>query len=267
MPLFDRPPIDAISVSDALFSSGTFRITGGPGIIVGSDASGATISATDTAPAVSYYDNMVPNGSISPLASLAVSYNSLIIAPLDPSNEKFIGNMTVSTMMMQFSMSMASSSSSAFSSSVDLGIYSRVNGTQLSIINSVRSSWTKAATSNQSNSYHGLRWLTIASSQFSVSPVFSAGRYYVALLIRSSSNSNSATMLGQIHMGSNLRSGTMGASATTGNTGMGVFPLMGLLSVTTASLPGSIAASAVNQATAGAGFIPGLVFNNLTSSF
>lgn len=44
MPLFDRPPIDAISVSNQLFSSGTFRITGGPGVTIGSDASGASVS-------------------------------------------------------------------------------------------------------------------------------------------------------------------------------------------------------------------------------
>lgn len=47
MPLFDRPPIDAISVSNTLFSSGTFRITGGANITVSSDASGALLSVTN----------------------------------------------------------------------------------------------------------------------------------------------------------------------------------------------------------------------------
>jgi len=43
-PLFNPSPVGAISVSNTLFSSGTVRITGGPGVTVGSDVSGASIS-------------------------------------------------------------------------------------------------------------------------------------------------------------------------------------------------------------------------------
>jgi hypothetical protein len=269
MPLFDRPPIDAISVSNALFSSGTFRITGdGANITVASDASGAIISGGGGAQ-LSYYDNMVPNGLASPLTQQAISYNTLILSPLDPSNEMFAGNMTVSTMLMQMSQSAqtTATASTAYSSTIDIGIYTRPNGTALSLANSARSSWAAAANTSASRMVHGLRWLSIHSSQWSSSPAFTAGRYYVGVLMRSAGTSHNASAMGQVHMGSNLRSGTVNVSASTGNTGMGAFPLMGLLSVSTASLPASVAASAVNQAVVGAGFIPALAFNNLTSSF
>lgn len=272
MPLFDRPPIDAISVSDALFSSGTFRITGGPGITVASDASGASLQAFGTGGA-SYYDNMVPQGvSNSVLVSQAVVPNTLLVQPLDPANEAFPGIMTVSTMMMQFSMShnststLSTSVSSSHSSTVMLGIYSRVNATQLSLINSAASSWAKAAASSNANVYNGLRWLTFHSSQFSSQPVFSNVRYYFGVLVKTSNFSNTVSMIGQYHMGNVQRSGTINVNTAT-NASMQHFPMMGIHSSSQTNLPSTIAMSAIVATHPLSPLVPSLAFNNLTSSF
>jgi hypothetical protein len=270
-PLFDRPPIDAVSVSDALFSSGTFRITGGPGITVGSDASGASIAGGGGGASFNYFDNAAPGIVASAMATTAIPYRSLLIQPLTPSNEAFPGKMTASTALLQFSMSHTGTSggaTSSFGSSVMCGIYSRVNSTQLSLLNSFNSSWTRAATSNISRELHGIRWLSVHSSQWSSLPAFDESRYYFGFLVNSANTSaQTAALIGQFLQGQALRSGTLGASMTSGNTGLGYYPFMGVYSVTTTGMPASIAASAMNQATAYANFIPNVVFNNVASSF
>lgn len=52
MPLYGQP-IRAISASNSEFSSGTIRVTGGPNVTVGTDASGVSVSGADAVRAIS----------------------------------------------------------------------------------------------------------------------------------------------------------------------------------------------------------------------
>jgi hypothetical protein len=265
MPLFDRPPIDAISVSNTLFSSGTFRITGQAGIVA-SDASGASVNA---GPALSYFDNALAAGS-APQVTQAPQFNTLGIFPMNPANEIFPGNMTVSTMMLGVSHPAltATLSSSAFTSSIMWGIYTLANSTLLSLLNSGSSALTKAAATANTTLFSGggARWVTFTSGNWSSSPVFTPGQYWMASLIRSAGLNVPGGFEGGSFLSSGQRQGTFGTSAAT-NTGMGWFPFMGLLSASTAAIPATIAAASVNQATAGANFVPHVVFNNAWSAF
>lgn len=270
MPLFDRPPIDAISVSDALFSSGTFRITGGPGIVVGSDASGASISAGLE---ISYFDNMGAGTNATAAQGVqAYAPRSVVLQPLTPYNEVFPGVMTVSTMMLNmswasFTNTNSAASTGAYSSSFQVGVYTMVNSTQLTLINSANSSFTKAAASANSTLYSGAgpRWVTFDQSLWSSTPVFTPGRYWFGVNMNTSSNSIPGSSVGQWMFGTNQRFGTFGSSNVTA-TSMKHFPFLGVLSNSTSGMPGSIAASAVMGVQASAGWVPHVVFNNRASA-
>ena len=155
MPLFDRPPIDAISVSNSLFSSGTFRITGGPQITVGSDASGAVLSAGVVG---SFFENAIPDPSSAQTGLALASVNTnmaggrLLVQPISPSNELFPMNITVTRADLNFSGSATTSStnlSQAFTSSFMLGFYTRSNSTRIDLMNSVLLSTAAGAVNSQ----------------------------------------------------------------------------------------------------------------------
>jgi hypothetical protein len=265
-PLFDRPPIDAISVSNALFSSGTFRITGGPGITVGTDASGATINAGPAT--MSYFDNMVQigagAGSVQPLVTPAVAFGSLLVQPLSPANEMFPGVMSVSTIMMQLSVNHTSNLAAA-TSTARIGIYTRNNATQLGLFNSASTTWAMGA--SVTASVQGLRWLTMNSSLFSSAPNFTNNvRYYYALVINSAGAAGSASYVGQNHLGSQQRSGTLGAASQTAAS-LQHFPMMGVYSSTTNAMPATIPAASIIGNNSLSPLIPFVGFNNVTSAF
>lgn len=273
MPLFDRPPIDAISVSNTLFSSGTFRITGGQGITVASDASGASLQAGVVG---SFFENAIPDPSTlqSGLALASANTNMaggrLIVQPVSPSNELFPMNISVTRMDLNFSGSATTSSSNisaAFTSSFMLGFYTRVNSTQLSLFNSVLlSTAAGASTANYSRAL-GARYLSMHSSLFSSSPVFTeGGRYWFAQLIRTSGaiyTSNSYLMQFGMYQGATAqRSGQLGA-ASSGNTSFNAwYPFMGVHSLTThTALPVSLGHTDLNKASSLANWIPHLLMN------
>lgn len=263
-PLFDRPPIDAISVSNSLFSSGTFRITGGPNITVGSDASGASISGAGV-PTLDFFDNAGAGSGATALASTAMTYNTMLIQPLTPNNEVFPANLTANTMNLQFSFSATASSS--HSSTVGFAIYTKVNSTQLSLLNSVQTTWAQAAATNQTASYQGQRWLTIHSSLWSAQPTFTQGNYWFGMFVRSSNASHTNSFIGQFLQAQGVRSGTVMSSVTSGNTTMAHYPFMGIHSVSQTNFPVSIGATAINKAHALANFIPHVIFNNAFSVY
>jgi hypothetical protein len=272
-PLFDRPPIDAISVSNSLFSSGTFRITGGPGVTVGSDASGASISAK-TAAEGSFFENAVQMGSVQQgLAVASVDTNlaggRLLVQPITPAAELFPFNISATRMLLNFSGGATTSSSNlsaAFSSTFFVGFYTRVNSTQLSLVNSVSKSTAAGASTANYSRFVGPRWLTFHSSAFSSAPTFLEGsRYWFAQLIRTSGaiyTSNSfLQQFGQYHQLSVQRSGSLG-EAVGSATSLGWYPFMGLHSLTThTALPVTLAHSQINKASSLANFIPHLALD------
>lgn len=274
MPLWDRPPIDAISVSDALFSSGTFRITGGPGVLVGSDASGASIAAPGNTG--SFFENAIPDPGTaqSGLGMASVNTNMaggrMLVQPLTPSNELFPMNISATRMDLNFSGSATTSSSNlsqAFTSSFMIGFYTRSNSTRLDLVNSALVTTAAGlSTANYSRAL-GARYLSFHSSQFSSAPNFSeGGRYWFAQLIRTSGaiyTTNSYLMQFGMHHGASVqRSGQLGA-ASSGNTSFNAwYPFMGVHSLTThTAFPASLAHSDLNKASSLANWIPHLLLN------
>jgi hypothetical protein len=252
----------------AEINSGTLSLAGGNNITLSqSGTNKVTISAGGGAPTIEYFDNAGAQSGVIGLASTSMTFNTLMLQPLTPNNENFPGNMTASTAMLQFSYNHSSTaSSSAHSSTVGLGVYTRANSTQLSLLNSVQTTWAQAAATNQTASYHGQRWITINSSLWSAQPTFSQGLYWFGMFVRSSNMNRSASFVGQFLQAQAQRSGTIGSSVGTA-TSMGHYPFMGIHSVSQTAFPASIAASEVNKAHALANFVPNVVFNNVASSF
>lgn len=260
----------AISASNTLYSSGTVTFTGSNLATVKTNAAqGVVIDVADPTPSLSYFDNggaMSAGIGANAMELPALTFGSLLVVPLTPFNEMFPGKMTVSTAMVQMTHNHSQTSvSSSHSSTVGIGIYTRVNSTQLSLLNSVRTTWAQAAATNQTASYHGQRWITIHSSLWSASPTFSQAQYWMGFHVNSSNLSTSGSFVGQRIQGTAQRSGSMMSSVAT-NTTMAHYPFMGLLSVSTAGLPATIANSDVNKAAGLANFIPNIVFNNIASS-
>ena len=197
--------------------------------------------------------------------------NRLLVQPLDPTNDFFPFNLSVGTMMMNFSNFASNTTNVAYSaantSTYYFGLYTRVNSTQLSLVNSASASVGMAANVSNYLSLNGARWLSFHSSLFSVAPVLSANtRYFFAWMARSAGATYSSNSIGGLFYGQSAqRSGVMGVDpgANSSNTSLYAwFPFMGVHSLTThTSMPVSIANSDINKASVYANFIPHLIFN------
>lgn len=149
MPLFDRPPIDAVSVSDSLFSQGTFRITGGPGVTVGSDASGASIRGGAMLGA---FMNFPPsNLGIFTTASAVTKTPFYYPMPVP-------GNITVNSVGLALSLSGFTGTN--LSATLHWGLYTRVNSTSMNLLGSLAESFVVSSASSASVS--GLRAFYLA---------------------------------------------------------------------------------------------------------
>lgn len=215
----------------------------------------------------SYYDNMIQQNSAMALTYTSVStgmFGRVIVQPLSPANELFPFHITASTAMLGFSNSGSSNISAAFSSSWYIGVYTRNNSTQLSLLNSVSTSYALDAATNNSASFHGARWLSFHQSQWSSSPTFAQGsRYFFGFLARTSGASYASHSIAGMHLGASIqRSGYMAVAAAANTSSNAWHPFMGVHSLTThTALPSTIANSQINKASAYANFIPQLVMN------
>jgi hypothetical protein len=215
----------------------------------------------------SYFDNMFQQNSVQGITFTSVStgmFGRVLLQPLSPGNELFPYDMTASTMLLNFSNSGSSAISGAFTSSFYIGIYTRVNSTQLSLLNSASTSYGLAAATNNSASFLGARWLSFHSSLFSSEPAMRAGtRYFFGLLARSSSNSYASHSLAGMHLGASIqRSGYMATAGSSHTSFNAWHPFMGVHSLTThTALPVSVANSDINKASVYANFIPQVIFD------
>ena len=216
---------------------------------------------------LSHYQNM-DRGTTT---VLAIPYNTLFLQRLNQENDLFAGNITANTMLFNMSGSVSTGASStqtlaARTLSLTVGIYQPVSSanTVLTLINSASFTHGTNNTGSVYPLYHGNRWLSIHSSQWSSAPSFTQGGDYVfAMLARSSGTSTALSFIGQNYMNSNQRSGQFGVSTTTGHTSMphGNF-WNAVYSVSASALPGAISADQVNRNNATAIFIPHIILNN-----
>jgi hypothetical protein len=222
---------------------------------------------------LSFWQNMEGESAAFPRSTLNITNieRTFVIQPLELDFGPFKGNMTVSTMLMPVNLSGSTATMSlAYSSSFSFGFYTLNAGT-LSLVNSASISIGSAgAATNNSTLYAGIRWLTVHSSLFSSSPVFSAGvHYWWGFAFRSSAAFNQTfSVFGQNLWASNtVFVGTIGAASVANNTTRGIGPFYGIYSATSNAVPASIGSNQLNKQVAAGVLVPHLVFNNVTASF
>jgi hypothetical protein len=224
---------------------------------------GSTVTAS--APAggggnvLDFYQNMDRGTS----ASLATAHRTLMLQRFNQENNEFGHDITANTFLLNMTANMtATSLSSSHSITVSLGIYLD-ESTRLTLINSATTTWGfTAATSNTAN-YHGPRWLSFVSSQWSSAPNFSSGNDYVVGVIFNSSNYGPPmSYIGQNFMHSLQRSGSIGTTVATNTSLAHGNYWNAMFTATRSSMPATIASNAVNRNNATAIFMPHMILNN-----
>lgn len=227
--------------------------------IVSISNNGNTISIGASVPkrTMSFYQNMDRGTN----GTLAIPFASMMLQRLNQENDLFPGNLTANTVFLNLTANMtATSLSSSHTVSVSVGIYSD-NATNLSLINSASTTWGLGAATGNTSNYHGPRWLSFVSSQWSSAPTFEQdGDYVFGIIARTANYAPPLSYYGQNYMVSNQRSGFIGTSFATntslaqGNYWNGV--------MNTTALPTGITSNQVNRNNASAIFIPHVVLNN-----
>lgn len=194
---------------------------------------------------------------------LGTSNGTIILQPLNQENDLFAANLTANTVLLNISANFtATASSAAHSYSLSIGIYSD-NATALTLINSASTTWALGANAGNTASYHGVRWLSFVSSQWSSAPTLQAdGNYVFALNIRNNGVSVPMSFIGQNYLLSNQRSGTLGV-ANVANITQPHGPYWNAQhNSNSVGLPATVVSTQVNRNTPGAIFIPHLILNN-----
>ena len=249
------------SAGTASASLGSVVFSNSNGVSFGLNGSTITASAAggDTL-TMDYYQNMDRGAT----ATLAVPFaNSLMFQRLNQENNLFAGNITANTVLLNMTGNINATATTAHTVSAYIGIYTD-NATNLSLLNSVSTSWGLAG-GNNTSVYNGPRWLSFVSSQWSAAPVFSQGGDYVfGILMKSSSYAPPLSYYGQNYMFSNQRSGYIGTTMAI-NTSMAHGNFWNAV-MATASLPSSVNSTQVNRNNASAIFMPHIILNNRYSS-
>ena len=238
----------------------TSSMVGAGGITLSTSGSTVSISGPVYVPrTVDFYQNM-DRGTT---ASLATANGTLMLQRLNQENDKFAGYATANTVMFNMTANMtATSLSNSHSVWVSIGLYSD-NATALSLINSATTSWAISANTGNTASYHGPRWLSFVSSQWSSAPVFvDGGEYVLGIIFRSSNYAPPMSYVGQSYMMSNQRSGYLGTSMAT-NTSLAHGNYWNAMYATsTTAFPAVISSNQVNRNNATAVFMPHVILNN-----
>jgi hypothetical protein len=253
---------------------------GGPNITLsqslgtGASTNFATISISGAnpgggaAPTLNLWQNMVAFNSTT---NLGTSNATLRLSPLDRDDPVFPGNMTVSSVFLNVSMSGSVTASHTVSASI--GLYVPNTGANASILSLVLSASTSfgtgAANANITSQYNGARFLTLRGTQFQPGSnlTLSQTKYILAVWFRSSGSAQNISLIGANFLTTNQRSGTVGTSVATA-TSMGWTPYYGLYSASvTTAMPTALSMNQIVKVSAGANFIPFIIFNNQYSNF
>lgn len=227
------------------------------------DSATITISAPNPgggAPqTVAYFNNMGAAGSVSK-QSQATLNGSIVIVPLAPINDIFPGDITVATMGVNLRGG-TTQSATAGTHRFFFGIYTR-NVSTLSLLNSCSTSVTWPANATATQLLTGDRWLTIHSTNWSSSPVFTGGgRYWLAYMCSSSSQTQGFAWMGQSFLATTGRHGSFGVATTQSNSSFHGYPFMGRYTVANQSqFPAALSRSAISHGVAGNNFIPQIYF-------
>lgn len=246
-------------------ASGTNVILSGGSNITLAGSTGSIAIIGPSPPTLSFFDNQ----GLDATAFSNYGDMSLRVFPLTPVNEIMPGNMSVNTIMLNVSQSV--STAATWTNRVSIGFYTSVNSTQLTRVCSGSTSWgTAAGAAGINNTFGGIRWLSIHSSNFDVQPVFSEGvRYWAAIWHRTSNNAGSMTIsfMGGQSMGqSGVRSGVMGVASQTDTT-LGAVRFNGVFGTTFSSaMPVTLNGSDINHSVAAVQHLPQVILNNVGSN-
>ena len=250
------------SGATADISSGTLVLAGGNNITLSQTANSITISCGaggGAAPTLPIWEN-----SVGSRASAVQGLNDqFFLVELNPvPGNLFPGNMTVSTAFLDVSAS-NTVSGSAGSMTFRIGVYT-LNASTLSILNSASVGYSINSTQTEK----GIMWVSFHSSDWSASPAFSQTQYWIGYLGNELGDVGKVNYLGYSRLLTSVRSGTYPVYNT--NSSQGHVPFEGV-SVSpianTSPLPASIQLSELAKTGGYYGYVPHLVFMNLSGAF
>lgn len=265
------------SGTTASISSGTATFVASDGITIQQSGNKLIFFGnTNTgaaAPTVNFFHNAFIAGTIvSNFVTSPNNFRQLSIQPLVPNGAIFPGNMTINTFHMLMSQSGSTATmSSAFTSALQIGLYTMNAGT-LSLLNSVSTTWgTNAGNANLSQLIAGLRHITIHSSLWSAQPVLTQGHYWIAWNVLStgvSCQTNTPVLMQWLPSSAPGLFGTVGSSTGASLSTMGFMPYFGsYTAASTSNIPNSIALADISPEAAPGGRALYIILNNLTSAF
>lgn len=236
-------------------SSGTATFNNGNAVSFGmSGNSVITASVGTVGPAIKYYINL--QGVTLTYLSVASSIGYLSLAPLNP-YDPFEGDLTAQTLDVQYSFNLSGNTSS-WVYSLSAGLYTMVNTTQLTLVNTASMTFGTPAATNatyQSSYLNGVREMQFLSSMWSSVPVLSFGQqYWLGFLLSTAGAALGITTFG-ISMQSSVFSGSMGVGNTE-STASRMIPFLGVSTTTTNAFPASIGTGDIGYTNSIANFVP-----------
>ena len=262
--------VGGVGNSETTYTSGTVNLSGLANITIRS-TTGNAFQFSVAAPGAAANLSMSTFGILHGIrgadltsTNATASTRSLFVFPFHPYDGVFPADITASTARILISISEGTTATNmaAMTLSAGLAIY-RISGSAsastLSLLNSASWSFGSAGTMGStffSQSVSGIRWMTIHSSQWSSSPVFTQGGVYVGAYFSSTAGPavGSWALYGASHSTMNI-SGAIGAASVT-NTTAGLPNWAGVYSATTAAFPASIHLNQLNRQVGMAGFVP-----------
>lgn len=193
-------------------------------------------------------------------AGRGTSQGTFMVAPIDIDGEPFPGLLLANSFALAISGSLtATSVSQALTSTFRMGLYTR-NGSTLNLVNSASIGISNsAANNNNTSNWNGVRYIVLASSDWSTPPYFQPGdRYFIAVQLVSHVTTAAMSWMNAVSL-QTLFSGGLGHGQGGGAPNASAHPynpFRGLFNATTNAVPGTIQASQVSGSGANISFMP-----------